>query len=314
MIRHIMLIAICISTVAGCKRGLSPEEQSQIQALQSELDTTKKEITAAELENSKYSGGAVKVLIALRLEILKTNESLTRQRISAIESGAKITTEVAAVDADPERAKSLESEMARQEKQVSEAESKAVGAGGLVGAMAQMSVATESNTLSLLRQQYLVAKYGLALPRFEQGAPGSSAPMSSPTVEEPAKGVAGNEDKLQEQIIVPSLLRKNFAEQDYQKYIWLDVVFDAKGLDKPARAIKGSIVFMDLFGEKKFGLRWTMDKPISPGENYTEKGSGFKYNQFDQEHQWVLVTDVKDMKLKFIVTNILYQDGTTREL
>lgn len=310
VVRHIILSAICILALGGCKHSLSPEEQSQIQVLQSELDATTKEVASAEAENSNYSGGAIKALITVRMEILKTNAALTKQRIDAIESGATIVTQVVATHPDPERAKSLESELAQQEKKVAEAASKADGSGGLIGVMAQMNVATESNTLSLLRQQYLVAKYGLALPTIPQSSPASPGP----TAKESPKEEERTDNVVQEEILIPTLLKKRLAEQDYQKFIWLDVEFQASGLDKPARAVKGSIVFTDLFGEKKFGLRWTIDKPISPGESYTEKGSGFKYNQFDQEHQWMLTTDVKDMKVKFVVTNILYQDGTTRDL
>jgi len=313
VVRHIIISVICIVALGACKHSLSPEEQSQAQALRAELEATRKEVAAAEADNSKYSGGAIKTLIALRLEILKTNEALVQQRINAIEAGAKITTQVATTNPDPERAKNLESELASQQKKVSEAASRADGTGGLVGAMAQMSVATETNTLSLLRQQFLVAKYGLALPKLQQNVSDVSAPAASETAGKSAQDTLIVDGNLQEQIIVPTLSHKKFAEQNYQKYIWLDVVFDASGLDKPARAVKGLIFFTDLFGENKFGLRWTIDKPISPGESYTEKGSGFQYNQFDQEHQWMLATDVKDMKVKFRVTNILYQDGTTRE-
>ncbi len=91
-----------------------------------------------------------------------------------------------------------------------------------------------------------------------------------------------------------------------------DVGFDAKGLDKPARAIKGVLIFTDLFGEQKFGLNWTIDKPIAPGAAYVEKGSGFKYNQFNDAHQCILNTEKDNLKVKFRVDNILYQDGTTR--
>src|SRR5215475_2602579 len=116
---------------------LTPEEQAQIQALRTELEATKKEVLAAEVQNAQYAGGLVKVLIALRLEILKTNEALIQQRIHAIESGAKVTIETIVTKADPERAKQLEAELTKQELKVAEAEAKAnLYSGGLVGAMA----------------------------------------------------------------------------------------------------------------------------------------------------------------------------------
>jgi len=74
------------------------------------------------------------------------------------------------------------------------------------------------------------------------------------------------------------------------------------------------MLFTDLFGEEKFGLRWTLEKPIAPGASYTEVGSGFDYNKFMDSHQWVRHTAMEDMKVKFRVDHILYQDGTKRDL
>jgi hypothetical protein len=130
------------------------------------------------------------------------------------------------------------------------------------------------------------------------------------TVSAPVAG--DSREELREQILDVTLLRKHFAKQDYQDYVFFDVAFSAKGLDKPARAIKGLLRFTDLFGEQKFGLKWTIEKPIAPGAIYTEKGSGFKYNQFIDSHQWVQSTEKENMKVKFRVDSILYEDGTTR--
>ena len=316
MIRKVFLSALCVATfLVACTRSPSPEEQARIQALRSELELTQKEASAAEGENAQYSGGLLKALVVMRLEILKTNEALIEQRIHAIESGAKITIETVATNVDAERAKQLEAELTKQELKVSEAEAKASAySGGLVGAMAMMSAATERNSVALLRQQYLIAKYGLASPQQGPVIPISSARELEGA---PAEAVAGAADKdteeeLREQILEVTLLRKQNAKQDYQDHVFFDIAFNAKGLDKPARAIKGLLEFTDLFGEQKFALKWTIDKPVAPGATYTEKGSGFEYNQFTDSHQWVRNTEKQNMKLKFRVDRILYEDGTTR--
>ena len=313
MIRQAMLCALCVCCfLSACTRSLRPEEQAQVQALRTELEETKKEVSAAEEQNAQYSGGLVKALIALRLEVLKTNEALIQQRIHAIESGAKVSIETVATRADPERAKQLEEELTRQELKVSEAEAKAgLHSGGLVGAMAVMGAATERNSLAMLRQQYLIAKHGLASPQQGASAPNMPAQMAdAPSVWEAAAASADQE--LREQILDATLLRKQYAKQDYQDYIFLDIAFNPKGLDKPARSIKGALIFTDLFGEQKFALRWTIEKPVAPGTVYTEKGSGFEYNQFTDSHQWVRSTEKDNMKVRFRVDNILYQDGTLR--
>ncbi|TJY58885.1 hypothetical protein E4T66_14905 [Sinimarinibacterium sp. CAU 1509] len=318
MKKQMVVLALCMTALLGaCTRSLSPEEQARVEALRTELEATKREVAGAEAQNAQYSGGLVKALLSVRLELLKTNEALIEQRIHAIESGAKVTIETVATNPDVARANQLQDDIAKQEAKVTEADAKAsLYSGGLVGAMAVMGAATERNTLAMLRQQYLVAKYGLAYPK--QGAVLSVASPPSVAADETAGGVdatATSEDadrQVREQILEAALLRKQYAKQDYQDYVFFDITFNAKGLDKPARAIKGVLTFMDLFNEPKFALKWTIDKPISPGASYTERGSGFEYNQFKDDHQWVRNTEKDNMKIKFRVDSILYQDGTTR--
>jgi hypothetical protein len=306
MTRKIILYTIfVVALLGGCNRSLSPEEQIQVQALQTELETTKKEVTAAELKNAQINGGLLKVLTLVRLEILKTNVALIQQRIHAIESGAKVTIETLATKPDPKRAMQLEEEVTKQEAKLSDVEAKAKQySGGLVGAMAVMGVATETNSLAMLRQQYLIAKYGLAsLPQI----PPSEV---SPALE--AEPVADTGEELREQILDVKLVKKQSQKQNYQDYVFFDVEFSANGLDKPARAIKGILRFNDLFGEQMFALKWTIEKPIGPGATYIEKGSGFEYNQFIDAHKWVRSTAIENMKVKFRVDNILYEDGTSQ--
>ena len=316
MIRNIIL-CICFASVClgACTRSLSQAEQAQVQALRTDLEATKKEVAVAEAQNAQYGGGLVKALITLRMEVLKTNAALIQQRIHAIESGAKVTIETLSTKIDPERAKQLASEVTKQEQKVTEAEAKASAySGGLVGAMALVSVATERNSLAMLRQQYLIVSHGLASPQQFSATPVASAQgaKSAPPEATAAPAAKNSGEAVRDQILDVTLLRKHYSKQDFQDHIFFDITFSAKGLDKPARAIKGSLKFNDLFGEQKFGLRWTIEKPIAPGETYTEKGSGFNFNQFTESHQWVRNTEKENMKVTFRVDSILYEDGTTR--
>lgn len=329
MRQTILSILLAVSFLGGCTRNLSPESQAQVQALRAELESTKKEVSAAEAQRARQSGGLLDTLVAIRLEILKTNAALIEQRIHAIESGAKVTVEIVATKVDLERAKQLEAELAKQELKVSEAERKAsASSGGLIGAMAMMSTATERNTLAILRQQYLVARFGLGpLPLgaapptiMVPGQPATRAVaegvsgLEVPSAQTAATPTAGESKELREQILEVTLLRKRYVKQGYSDFVSFDITFNATGLDKPARAVKGVMLFTDLFGEEKFGLRWTLEKPIAPGASYTEVGSGFDYNKFMDSHQWVRHTAMEDMKVKFRVDHILYQDGTKRDL
>jgi hypothetical protein len=96
----------------------------------------------------------------------------------------------------------------------------------------------------------------------------------------------------------------------YQDNIWFDCEFSAVGLTRTARAVKGALEFCDLFGEPKFLIGYTLNEPISPGGLVSAPGIGFEYNQFMSDHQWMLGSSLKDMKVQFRVVQILYDDGT----
>lgn len=303
-----------ILALGSCSKSLSPEQQAQVNLLTHELSATDAALSSAVATDAQYSGGAVKALTTLRVQLLQINKALLQQRISAIESGAPMTVKVNTSKPDTERADLLASEIAAQETRAAAAQVKADSAGGgLIGAMAQMETATEQNTLALLRQQYLIAKYGLAPLTVAPRDDGRAQARGQAALTTTSEAETSDNDKIQFEIIKPVLLSKRFATQDYQDYIWFNIQFDPIGLDKPTRAIKGALILTDLFGEQKFALNWTIDKPMKPGETYTENGSGFDYNKFVDSHQWVLATDLKNMRAKFRVDSILYADDTRRD-
>ena len=103
-----------VLTLATCGRELTEEELAQVENLRGELSEIDEEISEAQEDDERYSGGLVKSLIAVRLEILKTNKELVRQRIHAIESGAGITISTPSTQPDLELASKLEEEIAEQ--------------------------------------------------------------------------------------------------------------------------------------------------------------------------------------------------------
>ncbi len=134
----------------------------------------------------------IKTLIALRLEILKTNHALIQQRVHALESGAEIDIVVIGFRPDHELAATLLAEIENQRTKVAEAEKEAARyAGGLVRAMALSAVATQRNTLAMLEQRYFSAEYGLATPPMPAASPEAgnvsgatpAAPVSNPAAD-----------------------------------------------------------------------------------------------------------------------------------
>ncbi|MFC1567463.1 hypothetical protein ACFL3R_01330 [Thermodesulfobacteriota bacterium] len=310
----LIMVFIILSACGGPK--LTQEELKQIESLKSELEKNQKEIALSEEKNSELAGGLLKALIEARLEILKTNKALIDQRIHAMESGVKVIIETKGSKPNIEKAIEVEKEIKAQENELKAMKKEAEKySGGLIAAMKIATVATQEQTLAMLRQKYLILKYGLDMPdistRYKE-VKASEAAKSIKTKPEPAP--MSSEEKVAREIITVRLLKKEYTDQDYQEFIFFDIEFKAPGLDKPARAIKGILNFEDLFGETKFRLNMTINDPMSPNGKLISKGSGFKFNQFRGPHQWIRSNALKDMKASFTVKSILYQDGTNREL
>jgi hypothetical protein len=311
----IPLFLLCMAPSSCRSQTLSPENAQKIEALQSELEKVRSEIAAAEAKNASMAGGLLKALVEARTEILKTTESLIEQRIHALEAGAKITVNISGTEPNEALARQLQLEIESQVTELKHAKQEAARySGGVMAAMKQATVATQEQTVTMLRQRYLAAKYGLPVIRIpgsagtaseQQAVPASSSTSPPASLDVPAEVGAG--------LVAVKLLSKRFAEEDYQEFIWFNIEFTAEGLDKPLRAIKGVLNLQDLFGEPRMRLNWTLTKPVNPGEAVVERGMGFKYNQFLDSHQWVLATDIRDMTASFTVKNILYEDGSRRD-
>ncbi len=89
-----------------------------------------------------------------------------------------------------------------------------------------------------------------------------------------------------------------------------DISWDTSKLRKPTRAVKGVLVFADLFGEPHFRIRITLDDPLKPGAKFGQTGQGFKYNQFLDDHHWVRSTDLANMNIRFEPEEVIYADGS----
>ena len=173
-----IFIVLFISTCVYAQ--VSPEGQGRATQLKAELTQVDAEIESAEKENQTYSGGLIKSLISVRLEILKTNRALIQQRIHALESGAAINFTISGLEPDPEMAEKLIIEIEAQVIKISTAEEEAARySGGLVHAMALSALATQRNTLAMLEQRYYVAEYGLAIPAINSSIQNTASTSST---------------------------------------------------------------------------------------------------------------------------------------
>ena len=191
--RAVVLISMLILTSGCLKKELTPEEKALVSNLRSELLATDENLRAAKSQNERLSGGLLKALTTVRIEILETNSELIKQRINAVESGAPIKQVTTISNEDPGLAKKLEAEIAVQKSELQAAQNDAQLSGGLVGVMKAVTAATKEQTVAMLQQRYLSAKYGLvASPLPQQPAVALEAAPSDPSRKQEPEIPAGN--------------------------------------------------------------------------------------------------------------------------
>jgi hypothetical protein len=134
----------------------------------------------------------------------------------------------------------------------------------------------------------------------------AASEKTAPSSSEPAKPKT-------EALVTVNLVNKRFQDVDLensvlQAGVYWDATYTLAQDAKATRAIKGSLVFTDLFDEVKLRIAWTIDQPLKPGESFTEKDVGIKFNQFEDSQEWLKNTDLKNMKVRFEVENAIYED------
>lgn len=176
-IKGFALSVLAASLLACGPKPLSEEETAQVAALQTEQLAVAQQISIAETELRQYSGGLLKGLIEMRLEVLRTNKALIEQRIHAIEARAPVTKQVVSYTPDTALVAELEQVLANANGELEAARAEAARySGGLVQALKLSAVATQEQTLAMLKQRLLVARYGLAVPQSSK-VDGASTPV-----------------------------------------------------------------------------------------------------------------------------------------
>jgi hypothetical protein len=181
-----LALALCVfAALCACKPPLTAEQKEQLAALQKEQASIQAEITAATAEDSKYDGGLIKALLAVRLETLKTNTALIQQRIHALEGRAVSQVVHSTAKPDMERAAALAKDIEDQRRKLAEARAESERyAGGLIKSLTEMTAATIGSTLAQLEQERLKAVYGIVLPqKVAAASPAATAPQDGAKVE-----------------------------------------------------------------------------------------------------------------------------------
>ena len=128
--------------------------------------------------------------------------------------------------------------------------------------------------------------------------------------EKAAREEAERLTRLQNTVMV-TCFEKGFSEVNYQEYINYKFAIQNKS-DQDIRAVKGEIMFTDLFDDEIKTLRFTYDEPIDAGATANWNAST-DYNQFMNEDVKLRNKDLEDLKIVWKPIKVIFKDGTTLE-
>ena len=128
--------------------------------------------------------------------------------------------------------------------------------------------------------------------------------------EKAAREEAERVARLQNAVMV-TCFKKGFTEVNYQDYITYGFAIQNKS-DQDIRAVKGEIMFTDLFDDEIKTLSFTYDQPIKAGAT-AHWNATTDYNQFMDDDVRLKNKELKDLKIVWKPIKVIFQDGSTLE-
>lgn len=128
--------------------------------------------------------------------------------------------------------------------------------------------------------------------------------------EKAAREEAERVARLQNAVMV-TCFKKGYTEIDYQDYITYGFAIQNKS-EQDIRAVKGEIMFTDLFDDEIKTLSFTYDQPIKAGAT-SNWNATTDYNQFRDEDVRLRNKNLEDLKIVWKPIKVIFQDGTTLE-
>jgi hypothetical protein len=114
--------------------------------------------------------------------------------------------------------------------------------------------------------------------------------------------------KVDLQITKKGFHKASLTGGDFQDQIQMDVTFTNK-TDKNIKGVQGDLTFYDMFDNEIKTINIAYDKGILAGQSKVWN-AGISYNQFIDEDTKLRDTDLKDLKYKWEVKTIVYEDNT----
>lgn len=119
-------------------------------------------------------------------------------------------------------------------------------------------------------------------------------------------------EKLKDLPIAATLVEKGFQEGEYgQDAITFTVSF-SNDTGKNVRAFDGILEFTDLLGNEILNANLAVNDPVGAGTTLEWPGS-IEYNQFVNKHRNLRNAEPQNIKIRFALQKVLFEDGTTKE-
>jgi hypothetical protein len=160
------LLLACVLLLSAALGGLLLQPVQSTAELDTDLTSVAAQIKQANLESERYRPNLIKTMIELRTQTFKNTQAMLQQKRMSILRGLRLSYVISGNQVAP----ATQAQLAEITKDIKSSEEKLVElqsqaaqySGGLVQAMALMSVETERVTISQLWLKYYSAKYGLA--------------------------------------------------------------------------------------------------------------------------------------------------------
>ena len=230
--------------VNSCTPAGSAED---VASLRSEIAAVVAEISAAQAEDSRHTGGLIKSLVGARIAVLLETEAMLQQKLKASTFGISVTYTVDGKALVPppnytEVLASVEQELADGMVRIRSQEAEAARfSGGLVQAISLSTLATMQQTQAMLDQKRLALKYGL--PQYigfhSQTDSASTTCQSTPLTEIPMASIEKSWH------IVSVGTRVTESNDVWSKYAWK---LTLRNDSDQAQVFRGTIEFQDSDG------------------------------------------------------------------
>ena len=116
------------------------------------------------------------------------------------------------------------------------------------------------------------------------------------------------EDVLDVVLVDKGFRPSNLSARRYSDYITFEFAFENRG-EEDIRGFRGTVHFLDLFGETILELGLSVDEPLATGERRVDRGKVLEYNQFRDAHQRLRTTEFENLRVRWVPETILLTDG-----